>query len=271
VRRTTLIHRSWRKKSEYFLLPSLRLWYNGNPRSGTKIAAPLKKNMKHAGLLTAACLCLLVFSFCAKQSAQPLSATEHSLQRYHKARKYYSEQRFDEALTLLLENHRSAPEFCANSFLIGKIYYFDSDFEQAERYWRHTLTVNPHHIDTRKWLARLYLQQERIDEAEGVLSDGLAISSEDPELLILMAKVKRRHQDLAGAIELYLKSQAFSERLCEASIDLAEIYYSFGLTDRAEEELQKALVLLGESSSISPSLSAALEQLRQTGSREVAP
>jgi len=172
---------------------------------------------------------------------------------------------------LLLENHRSDPEFCANSFLIGKIYYFDGDFDRAERYWQYTLTVNPHHLDTRKWLARLYLQLDRADEAQGVLSHGLAISSEDPELLILMAKVKRRHQDLAGAIELYLKSQAFSERLSEASIDLAEIYYSFGLTDRAEEELQKALVLLGESSSITPSLSAALEQLKQTGTREVAP
>jgi tetratricopeptide (TPR) repeat protein len=227
--------------------------------------------MKNAGLLTAACLCLQIVCFCAKQSAQPLPATEQSLQRYRTARKYYAEQRLDDALTLLLENHRSAPEFCANSFLIGKIYYFNSDLAQAERYWRHTLTTNPHHLDTRKWLARLYLQQERIEEAQGVLNDGLAISSEDPELLILMAKVKRRHQDLAGAIELYLKSQAFSERLCEASIDLAEIYYSFGLTDRAEEELKKALVLLGESSSISPSLSAALEQLEQTKSREVVP
>ncbi len=225
--------------------------------------------MKYTGLLTAACLCLFMLCSCAKQSVQPLP--EQSLQRYRTARKYYSEQRLDEALILLLENYRSTPEFCANSFLIGKIYYFDSDSDQAEQYWRHTLTINPHHLDTRKWLARLYLQQERIDEAEVVLTDGLAVSSEDPELLILMAKVKRKHQDLAGAIELYLKSQAFSERLCEASIDLAEIYYSFGLTDRAEEELQKALVLLGESSSISPSLSAALEQLKQTGSQEVSP
>jgi len=225
--------------------------------------------MKNTGLLTAACICLQLVCFCARQSVPPY--TEQSLKRYSTARKYYAEQRLDDALTLLLENHRAAPEFCANSFLIGKIYYFSSDFAQAERYWRHTLTVNPHHVDTCKWLARLYLQQGRIDEAQGVLTEGLAVSSEDPELLILMAKVKRRHQDLAGAIELYLKSQAFGERLSEASIDLAEIYYSFGLTDRAEEELQKALVLLGENSSLSPSLSAALKQLEQNKSQEAAP
>ena len=227
--------------------------------------------MKNTGLLTAACLCSQLVCFCAKQSAQPLPATEQSLQRYRTARQYYTEQRLEEALTLLLENHSSAPEFCANSFLIGKIYYFNGDPAEAERYWRHTLEVNCHHLDTRKWLARLYLQEERIEEAQGVLSRGLAVSSEDPELLILMAKVKRRRKDLAGAIELYLKAQAFTERLSEASIDLAEIYCSFGLTDRAEEELKRALVLLGESSSISPSVSAVLEQLAENESREASP
>ena len=225
--------------------------------------------MKIAGLLTAACVCLQLVCFCAKQSAQPV--TEQSLHRYCTARKYYSEHRLDDALDLLLKNHRSAPEFSANSFLIGKIYYFNNDPSQAEHYWRHTLKFNSHHVDTRKWLARLLLQQGRIEEAECVLEPGLAISSEDPELLILMGKVKRSNQDLAGAIELYLKSQAFSERLSEASIDLAEIYNSFGLEDRAKEELEKALDLVGEHSSISPSLTAALEQLEAKKSPEVPP
>jgi tetratricopeptide (TPR) repeat protein len=225
--------------------------------------------MKIAGLLTAACLCLQLVCFCAKQSEQPV--TEQSLQRYFTARKYYSEQKLDDALYLLLENHRSAPEFSANSFLIAKICYFNNDPVQAEHYWQHTLKFNPHHVDTRKWLARLFLQQERIEEAEDVLKPALAISSEDPELLILMGKVKRRNQDLAGAIELYLKSQAFRERLSEASIDLAEIYNHFGLTDRAIGELEKALILVGEQSSIFPSLSAALEQLEGNKSPEVSP
>ena len=225
--------------------------------------------MKTAGLLTAACVCLQLVCFCAKQSAQPI--TEQSLHRYCTARKFYSEQRLDDALALLLNNYRSSPEFSANSFLIGKIYYFNNDPARAEKYWLHTLKFNSHHVDTRKWLARLLLQQGRIEEAERVLEPGLAISSEDPELLILMGKVKRGDQDMAGAIELYLKSQAFTERLSEASIDLAEIYNSFGLEERAKEELEKALNLAGKQSSISPSLRAALEQLEANKSPEVSP
>ncbi|MBN2554001.1 MAG: tetratricopeptide repeat protein [Spirochaetales bacterium] len=225
--------------------------------------------MKTAGLLTAACLCFQLLCFCARQSAQPY--TEQSLQRYIAARNLYSEQRLEEALLLLVENHGSAPRFSANSFLIGKIYYFLENHEQAERYWQHTLEFAPHHLDTGKWLARLYLQQGRIDEAEALLADALSISSEDAELLILMAKVRRGREDLSGAIELYLKSQSFSERLCEASIDLAEIYCSFGLTDRAREELQRALVLLGGDSSLGASIASALEQLEGGGTRGASP
>jgi tetratricopeptide (TPR) repeat protein len=225
--------------------------------------------MKTAGLLTAACLCFQLVCFCARQSAQPY--TEQSLQRYITARNLYCEQRLDEALKLFLENHRSAPRFSANSFLIGKIYYFRNNHEQAERYWQHTLQFAPHHLDTCKWLARLYLQQGRIEEAQALIAAALSISSEDPELLILMAKVKRRRQDLSGAIELYLKSQSFSERLSEASIDLAEIYCAFGLKDRAEKELQRALVLLGPDSSLSAAIVSALEQLDGNKTQEASP
>jgi tetratricopeptide (TPR) repeat protein len=218
--------------------------------------------MKNAGLLTAACICLQLFCTCARQSAQRYS--EATLQRYLTARKYYSEQRFEGALKLLLDNHNSAPAFSANSFLIGKIYYFDSEYEQAERYWLHTLQLNPHHLDTRKWLARLYLQQDRVSEAQKILVVALENSSEDPGLLILMAKVKHRQQDLAAAIELYKKSQAFGERLSEASLDLAKIYSGFGLKDKAEQEMQRAFALLGQGSGISA-------HFDQSGSQEIAP
>jgi tetratricopeptide (TPR) repeat protein len=224
---------------------------------------------KAAGLLTAACICSLCICSCARQSTQPY--TDASLQRYAAARKYYSEQRLEPALSLLLENHEQAPGFTANSFLIGKIYYFKNEHGQAEAYWRHTLETNTYHLDTRKWLARLFLEQERLQEAEAVLLDALSVSSEDPELLILLAKAKRRQGDLAGAIELYQKSQAFGERLSEASIDLAEIYYGFGLPERARQELERALGVLGESSALSPSLAAVLDQFEQNKEEGVAP
>lgn len=225
--------------------------------------------MKTARLLVDFCLLFLLGCSQTRQSTQP--SDEKTLQLYLAARKCYSEQRLDTALDLLLENHEQAPNFIQNSFLLGKVYYFKSDFPQAEYYWEYTLKINPYHLDARKWLARLFLQQDRTEEAGNILADALTVSSEDPELLILMAMVKRKQEDLAGAIELYQKSQAFTVRLSEASIGLAEIYYGFGLKDRAELELKKALHLLGDDSSISLSIATTLELLEQADGREVAP
>jgi len=225
--------------------------------------------MRTSGLLTAACLCLYFVCSCARQSTQTF--TEQSLDRYLSARDYYSRDRLTEALDLLLENHRVEPDFSANSFLIGKIFFFQGEYPQAERYWQCTLSKNPHHLDTRKWLARLYLQEGRVREAGAVLEDALCLSSEDPELLILMAKVKREQDDLAGAIQLYQRAQAFCERLCEAYVDLAEIYYAFGLIDRAEDQLFRAGELAGNDSSISFSIQAALNYLQQTKIQEESP
>lgn len=222
-----------------------------------------------ARLLVVCCLVLLLGCSRTRESAQPTD--EKTLRLYLTAKKHYSEQRLDAALDLLLENHEQAPDFSSNSFLLGKVFYFKSDFPQAEHYWQYTLKINPCHLDTRKWLARLFLEQERTEEAVSILSDALSVSSEDPELLILMAKVKRKQEDLSGAIELYQKSQAFTERLSEASIGLAEIYYGFGLKDRAELELKKALALLGEDSSVYLSVAAILEQIEQTDTRKVVP
>ena len=225
--------------------------------------------MRTARLLVVSCLVLLLGCSRTRQSAQPTD--EKTLRLYLTAKKHYSEQRLDAALDLLLENHEQAPDFSQNSFLLGKVFYFKSDFPQAEHYWKYTLKINPCHLDTRKWLARLFLDQERTEEAGSILEDALSVSSEDPELLILMAKVKRQQEDLSGAIELYQKSQAYTERLSEASIGLAEIYYGFGLKDRAELELKKALVLLGDDSSISLAVAAILEQIEQTDTRKVVP
>jgi len=225
--------------------------------------------VKMAKLLVVSCLVFLPGCSRTRQPTRPTE--ENTLQLYLAARKCYSEQRLDAALELLLENQKQAPDFIQNSFLLGKVYYFKNDYPQAENCWRHALKINPCYLDARKWLARLFLQQDRTEEAGSILADALEVSSEDPELLILMAKVKRKQEDLAGAIELYQKSQAFTERLSEASIDLAEIYCGFGLKDRAELELRKALFLLGEDSGISSSVATTLDLLEQVDGREEAP
>ena len=190
-------------------------------------------------------------------------ARQESVARYVEARRLYSEERLEEALRVLLENHRLDPDFSENSHLIGKIYFFREDYAQAREAWESTLERNPHHLDTRKWLARLDLMEGRPEAAEALMAPALSDSAEDPELLILLGRSRRAQADLAGAIECYCKAQVLSERLVEATLELAELYREMGLSERAAGELRRAAALLPESSGLSEAVEAAAEGMQR--------
>jgi len=190
-------------------------------------------------------------------------ARQEAVERYLEARGLYSEERLGEALEILLENQRTDPAFSENSYLIGKIHFFSGDYVEARETWESTLKRNPHHLDTCKWLVRLHLLEGRAPAAERLVVRALADSAEDPELLILLGKSRRAQNDLAGAIECYRKAQVLSERLAEASLELAELYRAFGMSERAAEELERAACLLPEQSGLSQAVEAAAGHLQQ--------
>ena len=191
-----------------------------------------------------------------------------ALAQYVQARGLYGEERLEEALLLLEELRHSDPGFSASSYLLGKIHFFRAEYPAAREAWESTLAYNPHHLDTRKWLARLDLQEARAGEAEELMLTALSDSSEDPELLVLLGKARRARGDLAGAIECYRKAQVLSERLAEASLELAELYGQFGLPEQAAEELRRAQDLLPADAALSQAVQAAARHMEPEGRAE---
>ena len=106
-------------------------------------------------------------------------------------------------------------------------------------------------------------REERPLAAEELVVAALADSAEDPELLILLGKSRRARNDLAGAIECYRKAQVLSEKLAEASLELAELYGQFGMSERAAQELERAAVLLSPDNSLSRAVEAAAQHLQR--------
>jgi tetratricopeptide (TPR) repeat protein len=136
-----------------------------------------------------AAVVLLLLASCTRNAVAPPSP--ETLELYVEARALYAERRFDQALALLERNQAASPGFSGNSLLIGKIHFFREQYAQAQQVWERTLARNPHHLDTRKWLARLHLLRREPGPAYAVLSPGFADSAEDPELLILLGKTLR--------------------------------------------------------------------------------
>ncbi|MBA7658732.1 hypothetical protein ES703_66691 [subsurface metagenome] len=201
-------------------------------------------------------------------TALPLSCsrTELSrdlLQQYLRAKSSYIRGDVDEALEQFILIEQKVPHFSANSFMIGKIYFFKEDYRKAESTWSEALRYNTHHTDSAKWLSRLHLLEAQPDRAEDLITCALQNNSEDPELLILMGKIKWAQENFSQAIEFYKKAQLFEEKLAEARIDLAEIYRDFGLIDRTVPELERALQLLDQESPIYHSVHSILSGLKE--------
>jgi tetratricopeptide (TPR) repeat protein len=169
----------------------------------------------------------------------------------------------ERSLALFSEIYNKDPHFLNNAFMLGKTHFFGRNPGEAERIWKTVLEENPEHIDTVKWLSRLYLQKGQADKAELILTRALSISSEDPFLLLLLAQTRRQQKDLETAIELYNKTQMYREHFAQAYLDKAEIYMAFGLPHLAQDELEAALLLLGPHSSLYNAVKTILENITQ--------
>ncbi len=168
---------------------------------------------------------------------------------YLRAKDLYLRGRSGEALALL-EGRRTLRGFPPAAFLRGKILYLAGRSPEAESAWKDLLKIRPSHQETRKWLARLLLDDGRSSEAESVLAAALADDPEDPELLTLTGKARLRRGDTAGAVEYFTKAKTGLERAAEAPLELSDIYRAFGLRRRAAEELELAAALLGPDSAL---------------------
>ncbi len=199
---------------------------------------------------------ILVFVSCVKNDI-----AQEALEKYMQAKTFYLNGDTEQALEKFTKIQKEYPNFHNNNFMIGKIHFFNKDYDTAKEIWTAILTQNPYHIDSNKWLTRLLLFQNDPKKAETLIARALEISSEDPELLQLMAKAKQAQNKLSQAIEFYKKSLLFKDKLVESHLDLAEIYRRFGLSEKAKEELEKAISLLDKDSSLYNPIKAILTGL----------
>jgi tetratricopeptide (TPR) repeat protein len=189
--------------------------------------------------------------------------SEAILADYREAKNLYIKGDLDTALQRFLWIKDKTPQFFNNLFMIGKIYFFQKKYADAEKTWTAIINRQPYHMDTVKWLSRMYLQRDNPERAESLITRALTYNSEDPELLLLYAKVKMNVKDYSTAIEFYKKTLLFEERLVEAHIDLCDVYRSFGLSERACLELEKALSMLDEESVLYEPLQAMYREIKE--------
>ncbi|TVQ39126.1 MAG: hypothetical protein EA384_07635 [Spirochaetaceae bacterium] len=163
---------------------------------------------------------------------------------YERALQYYHNGRITAARRLLEQQSASTGRDLRSAYLLGRVLFFDNAAEAAQRVLQRALDRHPCHVDTRRFLARIQISLHDFESAEKNLLLLLSQTSEDPDVLMMLARVAAARGKTAAAIELYRRSILFTERLAEAHIELAHMYRAAGLGQRSDEELKLALRLL---------------------------
>ncbi|MFQ3620782.1 MAG: tetratricopeptide repeat protein [Spirochaetales bacterium] len=182
---------------------------------------------------------------------------------YLEAKTSYIRQDLDATIRILGPKLTQVVHFPPAALLLGKAYFFLSRAQEAEEAWTGSLKNYPDHLETQKWLIRLYLEQGREKEAEELCKKALFLDSENPELLLLYGKIRLLQKDILGALEAFEKAKATWIKLVEVPLELAAVYRRFGLAQRCQTELELALSILGPNHSLYPSIRFNLENLKK--------
>jgi tetratricopeptide (TPR) repeat protein len=195
-------------------------------------------------------------------SCSPARPNEAALRTFADAQAAWARGDSSAALLQAEDAASRSPHFAAAIFLAGKIRFFAGERLKAEAAWRRALAAAPAHLDSRKWLARLYFLEGRLEQAEALAAEGLSLSAEDPDLLILMGRLKRTRGDASAALEYLTRARDLSDRCAEAGLELADLYRGFGLSSRARMELMRAKNAAGDGA-FARAIDAALAALKE--------
>jgi tetratricopeptide (TPR) repeat protein len=184
---------------------------------------------------------LLLLSNCESRPGR----TE-DMESYLRARTLYLQGDLPGTRRILEAPDRGVRRLPAGRLLLGKTLYFQGEPAAAQEELAFLVKENPHHIDAAKWLARSYLELSDPESARRALVAALEVSSEDPELLVLMGRSYNAMGRTDMSIEYFLKATAFTPRFATGHLELAEVYRAAGLPEEALRHALRAESILGE-------------------------
>ena len=130
------------------------------------------------------------------EKAENLSASEEEFSRYKEAITYLSDNKLDQAQTLLVEFTKIRPELAGPWTNLALIKIKQNDFESAESLINTALAKNPEQPQALNLLATIRVQQGKIIEAEKLYLKSISLKPDYP----------LAHYNLALLYDIYLQN-----------------------------------------------------------------
>jgi predicted Zn-dependent protease len=200
--------------------------------------------------LAAVLFLTFVCSFTACRRGQP---NEETLLQYTRASGAYSEGRFSEAAEILAPLKSFLPALV----LRGKALYFLDQSGEAEKSFRKALSIRPSSTEASIYLARIFKEGGRLEEAESIVTSLISDDPSDIRAFRLAAELsflKGPAGESQGTVYLDKAIEASTEASL-AFLDRARRRWVSGDGNGAVKDLRAAKVLVSANSALFRSIS----------------
>jgi serine/threonine protein kinase/TolB-like protein len=134
----------------------------------------------------------------------------------------------------------------AHTTLADCLFYYDWDWDGAEREFRRAIELNPNYATAYQWYSEYLGAMLRHDEAIAAARRAQEIDPLSPVITVSVGRALRVAGRLDEAIAEVRKAIDLDENFPGAWFDLSDHYYNSGRIKESTEALQKALTLVGE-------------------------
>jgi len=116
-------------------------------------------------------------------------------------------------------------------------------WKQAEGKYVEILKIDPKNIEAYQGLGRLYLDNDKINEARQIFEFLLKLGAEDADLYVNLANISWEENNLDEAKTYYLKALSLDGTKVAARVNLGLVFSELGDKDSAAQQFRAALEL----------------------------
>ncbi len=188
--------------------------------------------------------CIFFCMSCTKTNLNGrINRKENAQKLYLMAVSSYSEENFSKALDFTEQALRCNKKLYQASLLKAKIFYFTNKNEEAEKTISSLVKKVPDFTEARIWKIRILLQNHKFEEAKALLDRETEFNSTDWRIFYLYALLAEKQENFNLRISMEKQAEQTLNESSRVFIDLASIWITLGLRERALDYLEKAKAL----------------------------
>lgn len=171
------------------------------------------------------------------------SNKEEAAKLYVQANEYYAKQDLESAKRHAELSLSKDKNFYQSAFLRAKIFYFQKKYDESEKELRKLVKHYPIFTESRIWLIRLLIANEKYTEAEKLLNEELLFNQTDWRLYYQYAVLSLKLGQTEKRLMYCRRAEQILSDTEKLYTEMADIWLEIGMRDRALDSLEKAEII----------------------------